>query len=114
MLSVTFTMKEIILNIYTYVGTIEIVLGTIGNILTLLIYRQDPLRSTRTAPYIMILAVLNTIFLNGNAIPRLIVSVWREYDTTFGSEFVCPLRTTILWTCLTVIMLTLPWLAFDR
>ena len=114
MSSVIPTLLEINRNAYVYLGTTVVTLGTVGNVLTLLVYSQNPLRATRTAPYIMLLAVMNTIYLDCNVIPRVYVSIWRQSDTAFGYDVLCRVRSVILWSCATVIMLLLPWLAFDR
>ena len=108
------TLQEINRNVYIYGGPTVVILGTVGNILTLLVFSQNPLRSTRTAPYIMLLAVLSTIYLDCNVIPRFLVTLWRQTDTAFGYDIVCRLRSLILWSCVTVVMLLLPYLAFDR
>ena len=108
------TLQEAKRNAYIYLGSTVVILGTVGNLLTLLVYSQHPLRSTRTAPYIMLLAVLSTIFLDCNVVPRVYVTLWRQSDTAFGYDIVCRLRSLILWSCVTVIMLLLPYLAFDR
>jgi hypothetical protein len=112
--TLTATITEITLNIYIYAGITVLVIGSIGNMLTVLIYSQNPLRSTRTAPYIILLAILNTIFLNGNIIPRSIVSIWRQSDTAFGQDIVCRLRSLILWSSVSISMLLSSWLAIDR
>ena len=110
----TSTITEITRNIYIYAGITVLIVGSIGNILTVLIYSQNPFRSTRTAPYIIVLAIINTIFLNGNIIPRSIVSIWRQSDTAFGQDILCRLRSLILWSSVSSSMLLSSWLAIDR
>jgi hypothetical protein len=108
------TLMEITRNLHIFLGPTVVILGTVGNVLTLLVYSQNPLRSTRTAPYIMLLAVLSTIYLDSNVIPRFFVTIWRQTDTAFGYDIVCRVRSLVLWSCVTVIMLLLSCLAFDR
>ena len=108
------TIAELTLNIYIYAGITVVSVGTIGNLMTILIYSRSPLRSTRTAPYIILLAILGTLFLNGNIIPRTIISLWRQSDTAFGQDIVCRVRSLILWSSVTIFMLLSSWLAIDR
>ena len=106
--------REVMLNMYIYVGMIEVTLGTIGNILTMIIFTQNPLRSTRSAPFLIFLSLLNLIYLDLNVFPNIIVNYWGQSDSSFGSDVICILRTWFLWTCITISTLLFSWLVFDR
>lgn len=108
------TLNEITYHFYIYAGIFVVVIGTVGNTLTIVIYSQNPLRSTRTAPYTILLAILSTIFLDGNVVPRIIVNIWHQTDTAFGQDIVCRLRSVVLWSCVTIILLVSSALAIDR
>lgn len=108
------TLNNISLNICIYVGLIEWVAGNVGNGITLILFSQRPLRLTRTAPYLMTLAILNVIYLNHILLTKGIAAANHSFDGTFGSEIVCYFRYFTPYTFITLIFSLLCWLAFDR
>jgi multisubunit Na+/H+ antiporter MnhB subunit len=108
------TLNNISLNIYIYVGLVELVVGTVGNVLTIIVFSQAPLRSTRTMPCIIALAVVNIIFLNYALISRAIVAIYGRFDYTFGSNILCAVRYFIPYTSMCIAFLLLSWMAIDR
>jgi multisubunit Na+/H+ antiporter MnhB subunit len=108
------TLNSISLKIPIYVGFTELVVALVGNGLTIIIFRKNPLRSTRTAPCIMILAIMNIIYLTLGLLTRGIASLRNQFDTTFGNDILCRFRSFIAYTCITIIMSLLSWIAFDR
>jgi hypothetical protein len=108
------TLNSISLNIYIYVGLVELVVGTVGNGLTIIVFSQAPLRSTRTVPCIITLAVVNIIFLNYALISRTIAATRGRLDYMFGSNILCVARNFGSYTLLSIAFLLLSWIAIDR
>jgi hypothetical protein len=108
------TLNNISLNIYIYVGLVELVVGTVGNGLTIIVFSQAPLRSTRAVPCIITLAVVNIIFLNYILISRAIAATNGRFDYTFGSNILCVARYFIPYTSVYIVFLLLSWMAIDR
>jgi multisubunit Na+/H+ antiporter MnhB subunit len=97
-----------------YVGLVELVVGTVGNGLTIIVFSQAPLRSTRTVPCIIVLAVVNIIFLNYILISRAIAATNGRFDYTFGSNILCAVRYFLPCTTMCMAFLLLSWMAIDR
>jgi hypothetical protein len=108
------TLNSISLNIYIYVGLVELVVGTVGNALTILVFSQAPLRSTRTVPCIIVLAIVNMIFLNYALISRAIAATHGRFDYMFGSNVLCVARYFGAYTLMSIAFLILSWIAIDR
>jgi len=108
------TLNSISLNIYIYVGFFELVIGTVGNALTIIVFSQAPLRSTRTAPCIIAVAVVNMIFLNYALISRAIAATHGQFDYTFGSDILCAVRYFLPYTTMCIAFFLLSWIAIDR
>ena len=47
--SIIIPLEDITFYMYVYAGLTELVIGTIGNALTVIVFGQAPLRTTRTA-----------------------------------------------------------------
>jgi multisubunit Na+/H+ antiporter MnhB subunit len=108
------TFNNISLKIPIYVGFTELVVALVGNGLTIMIFREKPLRSTRTAPCMMILAIMNTIYLTHALLTRGIAALHNQFDATFGNDILCRFRSFMPYTFVTIIMSILSWIAFDR
>jgi hypothetical protein len=108
------TLNSISLNIYIYVGLVEVVVGTVGNGLTIIVFSQAPLRSTRTVPCIIAVAVVNIIFSNYVLISRAIVATYGGFDYTFGSNMLCAVRYFLPYTTMCIAFFLLSWIAIDR
>ncbi len=108
------TLNNISLKIPIYIGFTELVVASVGNGLTIIIFRKKPLRSTRTAPYIMILAITNIIYLTHALLTRGIAALHNQFDATFGNDILCRFRSFMPYTFVTIIMSLLSWIAFDR
>jgi hypothetical protein len=114
MSSATDTVNNIFFNICIYVGSIEWVMGTVGNGLTIMVLRQAPLWSTRTATCLMVLAVMNIIYLNHALLTRAMAALYHQFDTTFGNDILCRFRYFVPYVSKTIILSLLSWIAFDR
>ena len=101
-------------NIYFYVGLVELLTGIVGNTLTIFIFNQAPLHSTRTASSLVVLAVLNIAYLSYGLIPVIIIGLWRQTDITFGQDIFCRFRFIIAYTLTTSIVSLSCWITFDR
>jgi hypothetical protein len=108
------TLNNISLKIPIYVGFTELVVALVGNGLTIMIFRKNPLRSTRTAPCIMILAIMNIIYLTHGLLTRGIAALHNQFDATFGNDILCRFRSFMPYTCVTIIMSLLSLIACDR
>ena len=108
------TLNNVSLNMSIYAGFIEWVAGNAGNGITMILFCDGPLRATRTAPFIMVLATLNIIYLNHSLLPKGISAVNRSFDGTFGNEILCIFRYFVPYSFITLIFSLLCWLAFDR
>ena len=95
-------------------GCVELVVGKIGNGLTIMVFSQAPLRSTRTVPCIIALAVVNIIFLNYTLVSRVIAGSHGVFDITFGRNILCATRYFIPYTSMTIVFLILSWISIDR
>jgi hypothetical protein len=114
MSSLSDVLNSISLNIFIYVGLVELVVGTVGNGLTIMVFSRAPLRSTRTVPCIITLAVMNIIFLNYILISRLIAALSGRFDYSFGNNIVCHVRYFIPYTTMSIVFFLLSWIAIDR
>ena len=114
MSSIISTLDDINFYVYVYVGLTELVIGTIGNALTVILFGQAPLRATRTALTIIVLAILNTIYLDFAITLRVMAGIRRQNDTTFGSDVLCRFFLFILYGCATAIVGLLVCIAVDR
>ena len=108
------TLNNVSLNMSIYAGFIEWVAGNVGNGITIILFCGGPLRATRTAPFIMVLATLNIIYLNHSLLPKGISAVNRSFDGTFGNEILCIFRYFVPYSFITLIFSLLCWLAVDR
>jgi hypothetical protein len=108
------TLNSISLNICIYVGLAEVVIGTVGSGLTIIVFSQAPLRSASTVPCIIALAVVNIIFLNYVLISKRIAATYGRSDYTFGSNILCSARYFIPYTSMSTAFLLLSWIAIDR
>ena len=108
------TLNSVALSINVYAGLTQLGAGIVGNLLTIVVLSQAPLRSTRTSVPLMTLAVMNTIFLSTNLVPLVIAGIRHEFDTTFGIQIYCCFRFLIAYTTLMSIVFLLSWIAFDR
>ncbi len=108
------TLNSISFNIYIYVGLVELVVGTVGSGLTIIVFSQAPLRSTRAAPCIITVAVVNVVFLNYVLISRGTAGIYGRFDYTFGSNILCPVRYFLPYTSVCTAFLLLSWIAIDR
>jgi len=108
------TFNNITLKIIIYVGFTELVAAIVSNGLTIMIFRQDPLRSTRTAPCLMILAIMNMIYLSHSLLTRGIAALHNQFDATFGNDIACRFRSFMPYSCITIILSIFSWIAFDR
>ena len=114
MSSVADTLDNMNFYIYVYAGLVELVVGTLGNALTILVFCQAPLRSTRTAPTLIVLAILNTIYLDLAVTLRVIAGIRRQTDTTLGIEFICRIFYFALNGSINAALALLSWIAVDR
>jgi hypothetical protein len=114
MSSIISTLDDINFYIYVYVGLTELVIGTIGNVLTVIVFGQAPLRTARTASTLIVLAILNTIYLDFAVILRVMAGIRRQNDTTFGSDVLCRFFYFLLNGSASAIVALLAWIAFDR
>jgi hypothetical protein len=62
----------------------------------------------------MILALMNIIYLTHGLLTRGIAALRNLFDATFGNDILCRFRSFMPYTCLTIIMSILSWIAFDR
>jgi multisubunit Na+/H+ antiporter MnhB subunit len=97
-----------------YVGFVELVVGTVGNVLTIIVFSQAPLRSTRTVPCIIAVAVVNMIFTNYVLISRGTAATYGRFDYTFGSNILCAVRYFLPYTTMCIAFFLLSWIAIDR
>ena len=104
MSSIISTLDDINFYVYVYVGLTELVIGTIGNALTVILFGQAPLRATRSALTIIVLAILNTIYLDFAITLRVMAGIRRQNDTTFGSDVLCRFFLFVLYGCATTIV----------
>ena len=114
MSSIISTLDDINFYMYVYIGLTELVIGTIGNALTVIVFSQAPLRTARTASTLIVLAILNTIYLNFAVILRVMAGIRRQNDTTFGSDVLCHFFYCVLNGSASAIVALLAWIAFDR
>ena len=91
------TLDDINFYVYAYIGLIELVAGTVGNILT-----------------VIVLAILNTIYLDFAVSLRVLAGLRRQNDTTFGSDVLCHFFYFVLNGSVSAIMTLLAWIALDR
>ena len=114
MSSIISTLDDINFYIYVCVGLTELVVGTIGNALTVIVFGQAPLRTARTASTLIVLAILNTIYLDLAVILRVMAGLRRQTDTTLGSDVLCHFFYFLLNGSASGIVALLAWIAFDR
>ena len=114
MSTVSATLDNINFYIYVYVGLIELAVGTIGNALTIIAFSQAPLRSTRTAPVLILIAILNTIYLDFAVTLRSIAGTRHQTDSTLGSEFLCRIFYFVLNSSMDAALGLLSLVAVDR
>ena len=114
MSSVTDILDSLNFYIYVYAGLIELVVGTLGNALTIIVFSQAPLRSTRTAPTLIVLAIMNIIYLDFAVTLRVIAGTRRQSDATLGIELLCRIYYFVLNSSTSTVLGLLSWIAIDK
>ena len=112
--SVVFILTEVNYYFYMIIGFIELLIGTIGNLLVVILFSQQPLRSAPTAPTLITVAVLGTIYLDFITILRFTAGLVHQPNITFDNDIICRLYHFLLNTCANALMLNLSYIAVDR
>ena len=107
------TLLYISLQLYRYVPIAELLLGTFGNIMNVLIFMRPSLRSNPCSFYFWISSINNLFYLYVGLLTRMLASGW-SLDPTQKSNILCKLRIFFVYTSSSLIQWYMIVASIDR